>query len=52
MRDDHWKRRTKGEVKDILRKAIDEGRLDPNGLKIGVKKDMGLAPRVGLEPTT
>ena len=44
LRDDYWKRRTKGELKDILRKAIDEGRLDPSGLKKGVKKDMGLTP--------
>ena len=44
VRDNHWKRRTKGELKGILRKAIDEGRLDPSGLKYGVKKDLGLIP--------
>lgn len=45
VRDDHWKRRTRGELKDILRKAIAENRLDPYGLKDGVKKDMALIPR-------
>ncbi len=46
VRDDHWKRRTRGELKGILREAIDEGRLDSSGLKGGVKNDMGLTPRL------
>ena len=45
VRDDHWMRRTKGELKDIIRKAIAEKRLDPSTLKDGVKKDIGLTPR-------
>jgi len=45
VRDDHWRRRTKGELKDIIRKAITEERLDPSALKDGVKKAIGLAPR-------
>ena len=45
VRDDHWMRRTKGELKDIIRKAIAEKRLDPRTLKDGVKKDIGLTPR-------
>lgn len=41
----HWKRRTRGELKSILLKAIDEERLNPSMLKDGVKKDLGLIPR-------
>ncbi len=45
VRDNHWKRRTKGELKDIIKKAIIEERLDPSALSIGVKKDIGLTSR-------
>jgi hypothetical protein len=44
VRDGHWKRRTKGELKGIVGKAINEGRITSSGLKDGVKKDMGLIP--------
>ncbi len=42
VRDNHYRRRTRGELKDIIRKAINDKRLDPSALKDGVKKDLRL----------